>query len=182
VLVVNLDDYDIILGLDFLRKAKIVLMLYLNGCPCFVPCCNVAAVNVVKWGKSLVSTITIDKALRKGGGVFLATIVDQKVDYYGDVPKEIASIVQQFEDVMPPQLPKKLLSRRAIDHQIELVPGTKPPSQALYRMSPMELAELRKQLEELIDSEFIRPSKAPYGALVLFQKKVDGSLCMCVNY
>jgi hypothetical protein len=175
MLVVNLDDYDIILGLDFLQKAKIVLMSYLNGvmiasegCPCFIPCCNVTAVNVVKWGKSLVSIIAIDKALRKGGGVFLAIIVDEKADYCGDVPKEIASIVQQFEDVMPPQLPKKLPPRRAIDHRIELVPGTKPPSQAPYRMSPMELAELRKQLEELIDSGFVRPSKAPYGAPVLF--------------
>jgi hypothetical protein len=183
VLVVNLDDYDIILGLDFLRKAKIVLMPYLNGvmiasegCPCFVPCCNVAAAKVVKGGKGLISAIAIDKALRKGGEVFLATIVDEKVDYCGEVPKEIASVLQQFEDVRPPQLPKKLPPRRAIDHRIELVPGTKPPSQAPYRMSPMELAELRKQLEELIDSEFVCPSKAPYGAPVLFQKKVDGSL------
>jgi hypothetical protein len=90
VLVVNLDDYDIIFGLDFLQKAKIVLMPYLNGvmiasegCPCFVPCCNVATANVVKGGKSLVSAIAIDKALRKGGEVFLATIVDEKADYCG---------------------------------------------------------------------------------------------------
>jgi len=189
VLVVSLDDYDIILGLDFLRKVKVVLMPYLNGmmiasegCPCFVPCCNVAAANVVKGGKSLVSAIAIDKALRKGREVFLATIVDEKADYCGEVPKEIASVLQQFEDVMPPQLPKKLPPRRAIDHRIELVSGAKPPSQAPYRMSPRELAELRKQLEELIDSGFVRPSKAPYGAPVLFQKKADGSLRMCVDY
>jgi hypothetical protein len=189
VLVVSLDDYDIILGLDFLRKAKVVLMPYLNGmmiasegCPCFVPCCNIAAANVVKRGKSVVSAIAIDKALRKGGEVFLATIVDEKADCCGEVPKEIASVLQQFEDVMPPQLPKKLPPRRAIDHRIELVPGAKPPSQAPYRMSPRELAELRKQLEELIDSGFVRPSKAPYGAPVLFQKKADGSLRMCVDY
>jgi len=189
VLVVSLDDYDIILGLDFLRKAKVVLMPYLNGvmiasegCPCFVPCCIVAAANVVKGGKSVVSAIAIDKALRKGGEVFLATIVDEKADYCGEVPKEIASVLQQFEDVMSPQLPKKLPPRRAIDHRIELVPGAKPPSQAPYRMSPRELAKLRKQLEELIDSGFVRPSKAPYGAPVLFQKKADGSLRMCVDY
>jgi hypothetical protein len=189
VLVVNLDDYDIILGLDFLRKAKIVLMSYLNGvmiasegCPCFVQCCNVAAANVAKREKSLVSAIAIDKVLRKGGEVFLATIVDEKADYCGEVPKEIVSVLQQFEDVMPPQLLKKLPPRRAIDHRIELVSGTKPSSQAPYRMSPMELAELRKQLEELIDAGFVRPSKAPYGALVLFQNKADGSLRMCMDY
>jgi hypothetical protein len=83
---------------------------------------------------------------------------------------------------MSSQLPKKLPPRRAIDHQIELVPGIKPPSQTLYRMSPIKLAELRKQLGELIDIGFIRPSKAPYGALVLFKKKTDGSLCMCMDY
>jgi hypothetical protein len=158
------------------------VMIASEGCPCFVPCCNVAAANVVKGGKSVVSAIAIDKALRKGGEVFLATIVDEKADYCGEVPKEIASVLQQFEDVMPPQLPKKLPPRRAIDHRIELVLGAKPPSQAPYRMSPRELAELRKQLEELINSGFVRPSKAPYGAPVLFQKKADGSLRMCVDY
>ena len=114
--------------------------------------------------------------------MFLATIMDEKAEYCGEVPKEIASVLQQFADVMPPQLSKKLSPRRANDHQIKLVPGTMPPSQAPYRMSPRELAELRKQLEELIDSGFVRPSKVPSGAPVLFQKKTDGSLRMCVDY
>jgi hypothetical protein len=58
VLVVNLDNYDIILGLDFLKKAKIILMSYLNGvmiasegCPCFVPYCNIATTNVIRGEK-----------------------------------------------------------------------------------------------------------------------------------
>ena len=49
-------------------------------------------------------------------------------------------------------------------------------------MSPMELAEMRKQLTELLDAGYVQPSKAPYGAPVLFQKKHDGSLRMCVDY
>lgn len=69
-----------------------------------------------------------------------------------------------------------------MDHQIELVPGAKPPAQAPYRMAPPELAELRKQLGELLDAGYIQPSKAPYGAPVLFQKKQEGSLRMCVDY
>ncbi|KAJ7951825.1 Retrotransposon protein, putative, Ty3-gypsy subclass [Quillaja saponaria] len=72
--------------------------------------------------------------------------------------------------------------REGIDHEIELVPGIKPPAKAPYRMAPPELAELRKQLNELLESGFIRPSKAPFGAPVLFQKKQDGSLRMCVDY
>jgi len=105
--------------------------------------------------------------------------VDEKADYCGEVSKEISSMLQQFEDVMPPQLPKKLPPRRAINHRIKLVPGIKPPSQAPHRMSPMELTELRKQLEELIDSGFVRPSKAPYGAPVLFQRRRMGAFA-CV--
>ncbi|XP_017621263.1 uncharacterized protein LOC108465452 [Gossypium arboreum] len=56
------------------------------------------------------------------------------------------------------------------------------PARAPYRMSPPELEELRKQLKELLDAGFIRPSKSPYGAPVLFQKKHDGSFRMCIDY
>ena len=83
---------------------------------------------------------------------------------------------------MPNALPKKLPPRREVDHQIELEPGAKPPAMSPYRMAPPELAEMRKQLKELLDAGFIRPSKAPFGAPVLFQKKKDGSLRMCIDY
>lgn len=53
---------------------------------------------------------------------------------------------------------------------------------APYRMAPPELEELRKQLKELLDAGFIRPSKTPFGAPVLFQRKHDGSLRMCIDY
>ena len=72
---------------------------------------------------------------------------------------------------MPPKLPKTLPPRRAIDHKIELVPRSKPSSMAPYKMPPMELAEIRKQLTELLDAGYIQPSKALYDAPVLFQKK-----------
>lgn len=57
---------------------------------------------------------------------------------------------------------------------IELESSVKPPARTPYRMSPPELAELRKQLNELFQGGLIRGSKAPYGAPVLFQKKHDG--------
>jgi hypothetical protein len=97
-------------------------------------------------------------------------------------PKSIQKVLKEFKDVMPNELPKHLPPRRGVDHEIELVPGTKPPARAPYRMAIPELQELRKQLTELIDAGFIRPSKAPYGAPVLFQKKHDGSLRLCIDY
>ena len=82
---------------------------------------------------------------------------------------------------MPAELPKKLPPRRTIDHKIELVTRVKAPAQAPYCMSPLELGDLRKQLTELLDAGMIQPSKAPYGAPVLFQRK-DGLLRMCMDY
>ncbi|KAL5733419.1 hypothetical protein ACOSQ2_033111 [Xanthoceras sorbifolium] len=83
---------------------------------------------------------------------------------------------------MPTELPKKLPPRREVDHQIELEPGIKPPAKALYRMAPPELEELRKQLKDLLDAGCIQPSKVPYGAPVLFQRKKDGSMRLCIDY
>ncbi|GJX49454.1 putative nucleotidyltransferase, ribonuclease H, partial [Tanacetum coccineum] len=60
--------------------------------------------------------------------------------------------------------------------------GTKGDRAAPYRMPPPELEELRKQLKELMDAGYIRPSKAPYDAPVLFQRKKDGSLRICIDY
>ena len=65
---------------------------------------------------------------------------------------------------------------------IELMPRAKPPTKVPYRMTPTELLELRKQLKQLLDGGMIQPSRTPYGALVLFQKKHDRSLRMCVDY
>lgn len=79
------------------------------------------------------------------------------------------------------ELPKTLPLRYSVDHKIKLVPGSKPPSKAPYRMSLIELAEMRKQLIKLLDAGYIQPFKAFYGAPILFQKKQDGLLRMCVD-
>nr|CAD1821581.1 unnamed protein product [Ananas comosus var. bracteatus] len=97
-------------------------------------------------------------------------------------PAVIDAVLGEFEDVMPQELPKKLPPRREVDHAIELKPGAKPPAKAPYCMAPPELEELQRQLKDLLDAGFIRPSKAPYGAPVLFQRKSDGSLRLCIDY
>ena len=69
-----------------------------------------------------------------------------------------------------------------MDLSIEVVQGTTPISRAPYRMAPIELKELKTQLHELLDMGFIRPSVSPWGAPVLFVKKKDGTLQMCIDY
>src|SRR5438045_6437267 len=69
-----------------------------------------------------------------------------------------------------------------IEFVIELKPGTTPISRRPYCMPPNELTELKKQLKELLDKGFIRPSSSPWACSALFVKKKDDSLRLCVDY
>jgi hypothetical protein len=69
-----------------------------------------------------------------------------------------------------------------VEFSIDLVPGTQPIHKAPYRMAPTELRELKEQLQELLDRGFIRPSGSSWGVPVLFVKKKDGSMRMCIDY
>ena len=90
-------------------------------------------------------------------------------------------VVREFSDVFPEDLPG-IPPDREIDFQIKLTLGIEPISKALYRMAPLELKELKVQMEELVSKGFVRPSTSPWGALVLFVKKNDGSLRLCIDY
>ncbi|KAL0349961.1 UNVERIFIED_CONTAM: Transposon Ty3-G Gag-Pol polyprotein [Sesamum radiatum] len=92
-----------------------------------------------------------------------------------DVP-----LVKEFPDIFPEELPG-LPPHLEVDLEIETIPRTTflvTP----YRMVPLQLKELKKQLEELLDKGFIQPSISPWGAPVLFVKKKDGSMRLCVDY
>ena len=92
------------------------------------------------------------------------------------------TVLSSYKDVFPEELPQGLPPSREVDHKIELVPGAVPPSRPTFRLSATELVELKKQLEELTKSGFIQPSKSPFGAPILFVKKKDGTMRMCVDY
>ena len=90
-------------------------------------------------------------------------------------------VVCEFPEVFPDEIPD-VPPEREVEFSIDLVPGTKPVSMAPYRMSASELAELKKQLEDLLDKKFVRPSVSPWGAPMLLVKKKDGSTRLCVDY
>ena len=88
---------------------------------------------------------------------------------------EFADLFSQKEaDMLPPH--------RSYDHQIPLEPGTTPPFGSIYSMSPTELEVLRKYIEENLKKGFIRHSQSSCGAPILFVKKADGGLRLCVDY
>jgi hypothetical protein len=90
-------------------------------------------------------------------------------------------VVCEYPDVFPEDLPG-MPPDRDVEFVIELQPGTAPISKRPYRMPSKELAELKNQLQELLDKGYIRPTSSPWGSPALFVKKKDGSLRMCVDY
>ena len=90
-------------------------------------------------------------------------------------------MVKEFVDVFPEELPG-IPPEREVALCIEVVHGTTPISKAPYCMAPIELNELKTQLQELLDKGFIGPSVSPSGAPVLFVKKKDGTLWMYIDY
>ncbi|KAL5567930.1 hypothetical protein UlMin_024505 [Ulmus minor] len=129
--------------------------------------------------KVIISSMRARKLLSSGCQGYLATVVDTTHEEKFK-PEEIA-VVREFLDVFPAELPG-IPPDRDISFEIKLLPGSAPVSKAPYRMAPAELKELQIQLQELLDKGFIRPSYSPWGAPVLFVKKKDGTLRMCIDY
>ena len=96
--------------------------------------------------------------------------------------KMVPSDYHDFLDLFAEAGANKLPPHRYVDHGIELEPGKKPPFGPLYNMSELELRALRDYLMEQLPKGFIRASKSPAAAPVLFVKKADGSLRLCVDY
>jgi hypothetical protein len=98
-----------------------------------------------------------------------------------DIKVKDIPVVCEYPDVFPDNLPG-MPPDRDIEFIIELQPGTAPISKRPYRMPPNELAELKIQLQDLLDKGFIHPSASPWGCPTLFVKKKDNSLRLCVDY
>ena len=128
---------------------------------------------------SIISGLKIARLLNGGCEGYLASVVvepEEQRPMLEDIP-----VVNEFLEVFSKELPG-LPPDREIEFKIDLIPGTAPISKAPYRMAPSELKELKSQLQELLDKGYIRPSHSPWGAPVLFVKKKDGSMRMCIDY
>jgi hypothetical protein len=180
LIVLGITDFDVVLGMDWLEqnyanidcRSKMVTFA-IPGLPrfCFYGDRNGRDIPMI-------SALHACRLMQQGCEGYIAYLLNPSgsASSLGDIP-----VVSEYPDVFPEELPG-LPPEREIDFSIELVPGTAPISRAPYRMSASELAELKKQLAELLDKGFIRPSASPWGAPVLFVKKKDGSLRLCIDY
>jgi hypothetical protein len=103
------------------------------------------------------------------------------INHLEEKPLENIKVVCEYPDVFLEELPG-MPADHDIEFSIELLTRTAPISKRPYRMDVKDLVELKKQIEELLEKGFIRPSSSPWGAPVLFVSKKYGSRRMCVDY
>jgi hypothetical protein len=154
----NLEGVDVILGMNWMTQHKVVLDI---------------AERMLEINSPFVGNLILYLPPTGHKGSCVYAIITTQLE---DIP-----VVCEYMDVFPDEFPG-LPSDRDVEFVIELQPGTAPISKRSYRMPPKELAELKKQLQELLDKGYIHPCSSPWGCPALFVKKKDGSLRLCVDY
>lgn len=166
-------DFDIILGMEWLSPHYAILDCHAKTVTVAMP-----GLPLLEWIGTLeytpsrvISFLKAQLMVEKGCDTYLAYLIDISID---TPTVESVPVVRNFPNVFPADFPGM-----PPDRDIDLLPGTQPISIPPYHMAPPELKE---QLQELLDKGFIRPSMSPWGAPVLFVKKKDGSMRICIDY
>ena len=132
----------------------------------------------------MLTAMQLKREVQKGSGMFLVqlqTVLPENTEVQGGKPKSAEVLLHEFSDVFAP-LPPGLPLERAIGHTIPLEAESRPPFRPMYRLSPAELEETKRQIEEYVKKGWIEPSSSPYGSPILFVQKKDGTLRMVVDY
>ncbi|WJX17476.1 hypothetical protein P8452_07389 [Trifolium repens] len=159
LVILPLQDLDVILGMDWLSKYDVDLS------------CKRKTLTFGEESKEVKDVENLTQRF-----MMLCSMSEGETPMVENLP-----VVCEYPEVFPADVPG-LPPTREVEFSIDLVPGTGPISISPYRMSPSEMAELKKQLDEMLQKEFIRPSVSPWGAPVLFVKKKDGTSRLCVDY
>ena len=132
-------------------------------------------------------------ALRRGDEGFIAWVSEASrtsdndwsqlnIQVEGHHRREMNNLLRNFGGSFPKELPRNLLPKRTVNHEIDLEPGYSPPSKPPYRLFQPHLDELQTQWSALLEHGFIEPSKSPFGAPVFLVRKSDGSLRLVCDW
>ncbi|GJX94805.1 putative reverse transcriptase domain-containing protein [Tanacetum coccineum] len=156
----RLGSFDVIIGMDWLSYHRAVI-------DCYEKIVRIPLPN----GEIL--EVQGERPKKDPGSLACIKADEKKLD---DI-----RVVRDFPEVFPDDL-SGLPPVREIEFRIDLIPGASPVVKSPYRLAPSEMLELSNQLKELQEKGFIRPSHSPWGAPVLFVKKKDGAMRMCIDY
>jgi len=164
----SMKGLDVILGMDWLSSNHVV-----------IDCGQRKIVFPDTAGLELISSNQAVREIEAGATCYMIVAQAEKMSTTKKINR--ISVVDEYADVFLDEI-LELSPSRDVDFSIDLILGAGPVSMAPYRMAPAELAELKKQIEDLLEKKFIRPSASPWGAPVLLVKKKDGSSRLCVDY
>ena len=173
-------EFDVILGMDWLSRHQVVVDCRMKR----VTLRTLSGEEVTFIDErsnplfNVISATTARTMVQKGCEAYLAYVIGTKRAESSllDIP-----IVCDYPDVFPKELPR-LPPQKEIEFAIDVIQGATPASITPYRMAPLELKELKIQLQKLLEKGFICPSVSPWGAPMLFVKKKDGTLWLYVDY
>ncbi|XP_020258806.1 uncharacterized protein LOC109835232 [Asparagus officinalis] len=121
------------------------------------------------------------KDVKQSDEIYALVVSGKEESTTVETPHEVQTLLQQFDAVMPDDLPSELPMLRDVQHQIDLIPGSRLPNLPHYRMSPKEGEILQKQVDDLIQKGLIRPSMSPCAVPALLVPKKNGEWRMCVD-
>ncbi|CAL8153028.1 unnamed protein product [Prunus armeniaca] len=171
LMVLEMLEYDIILGMDWLTRYQVTID------------CGKKRITINTHKEETFSFFVKKESQKYGVGdyKYLSQITRIGTEEVEKSPIQLIPVVKEFSDVFPEEL-LGLPPEREVEFAIEIYPGTTPISIPPHRMAPVELKELKIQLQELQAKGYIRPSTSPWGAPALFVKKKDLTLRMCIDY
>ena len=187
-----LSDFQVILGDDWLTKVGAIFDF--GTARCTVKKSNRkytmrSATRAQRYSRvksprveHTLSAMQVKRALRRRDHILAIQLAELKLDMNLPADVRLKALLEEFADVFPPELPSGLPPARGVGHSIPIEPGAPPPFRPMYRLSPVELQEVKAKLADLLEKGLVEPSSSPYGAPILFVAKKDGSLRMVQDY
>ena len=174
--IMDILDFDVILGMDWLAAYRVVIDYDRRRVTAYTQ--DGIRINFQRDKHDALPRTVYDS---RWHGQLIGWLVSLTLENEAGQGFSLPRVVCKFEDVFPDELPR-LPPQRDVNFVIRLHPGTSPISMTPHRMAPVELQELKVQIQGLLDKGFIRPSTSPWGAPILFAKKKDKTLRLCIDY
>ncbi|XP_073133502.1 uncharacterized protein [Henckelia pumila] len=174
-------EFDLILGMDWMTKNAVAIDFQQRSVMVRPKGEEPFWFEATRSSKrtQIISLMKAKQLVHDGCEAFLASISLTEFPAHPDILN--VEVVRDFEDVFPGDV-AGIPPDREVEFSIDLIPGTVPISKAPYRVAPTKMRELKEQIQELLDKGFIRHSFSPWGAPVLFVKKKDEILRLCIDY